>query len=360
MSNYGKKGNGIQWAITLVTFSLVAVLLTGLCLQLFGSGKYKPSEWFKRDETTQEVPNTEANFGGAVIGDIDNSGVDLVMTALDTADYAAYGVTSAAESAYTLTATISPADADNKTVEWSVAWVNSSSAWASGKNVSAYITAVPSASNTNVVTVSCLQAFGEQVAVTASSVAESNISATATVDYVKRVNVQINTTVSALSFSSVCGYTVTPVYSVGTVQGDFTLTNIAFTLETGFSSAVYSAMTSGHQEHFTGRYPNGIVLDKTAQTLSFDGSTPYSVFGGHDGTKPYHMTMPSAYNTAFRTTAETYSGNHAAFTVWYTYTYNGVGYASNGGLAYKYLNFDVAALAVLPSAVSLNTATIVF
>ena len=42
-----KKSDRIKWGLTAAAFVLVAVLLVGLCLQVFGHGKAKPSEWFK-------------------------------------------------------------------------------------------------------------------------------------------------------------------------------------------------------------------------------------------------------------------------------------------------------------------------
>ena len=43
----------------------------------------------------------------------------------------------------TLRANVLPEDTDNKFVDWSISFVNDSSAWAQGKNVSDYITVTP-------------------------------------------------------------------------------------------------------------------------------------------------------------------------------------------------------------------------
>ena len=42
-----KKSDKIKWTLTAITFILFAVLLAGVCLQVFGNGKANPSEWFK-------------------------------------------------------------------------------------------------------------------------------------------------------------------------------------------------------------------------------------------------------------------------------------------------------------------------
>lgn len=54
-----KKSDRIKWALTSVGFVLAFVLIAGLCLQLFGTGKTKPSEWFKKSdmEQTQTLPD---------------------------------------------------------------------------------------------------------------------------------------------------------------------------------------------------------------------------------------------------------------------------------------------------------------
>ncbi len=45
-----KKSDKIKWVFTGIAFVLVFVFFVGLCMQLFGTGKIKPSEWFKKTE----------------------------------------------------------------------------------------------------------------------------------------------------------------------------------------------------------------------------------------------------------------------------------------------------------------------
>lgn len=66
----------------------------------------------------------------------------------------------------TLTATIVPSTATNKYVTWQVAFVNPNSSWASGKNVSDYLTVEADASNSLSATVKCWAPFGEQIKIT--------------------------------------------------------------------------------------------------------------------------------------------------------------------------------------------------
>ena len=56
----GKHGSG-KWLIACVAVFLVAILLVGVMLQVFGKGKVKPSEWFDKPEIapTEEVLKIE-------------------------------------------------------------------------------------------------------------------------------------------------------------------------------------------------------------------------------------------------------------------------------------------------------------
>ena len=89
---------------------------------------------------------------------------------------------------YTVKATVSPSTAVNKNVDWSAEFVNSTSAWASGKTASSYIKIMPSGANNATATVTCLQAFGEQIKVIAKSNENANISAYCVCDYYERIN----------------------------------------------------------------------------------------------------------------------------------------------------------------------------
>ena len=87
--------------------------------------------------------------------------MQLTASKLSSSEYAENGVSTQAESAYTLTATVKPEDAENKAVDWSIAFVNASSAWASGKSVTDYVTVTPSADGALTAVVTNLGEFGE-------------------------------------------------------------------------------------------------------------------------------------------------------------------------------------------------------
>lgn len=83
----------------------------------------------------------------------------------------------------TLQATVLPSNAADLSVNWTVAFVNPSAAWAAGKNPSSYVAVVPSSPGSAIATVTCLKAFGEQIVIEVSSLANPDAAASCIVDY---------------------------------------------------------------------------------------------------------------------------------------------------------------------------------
>ncbi len=65
-----------------------------------------------------------------------------------------------------LTATITPASASDKSVDWSVSWVNPSSTWATGKTATDYVTVTPTSDGALTADVHFVANFGEKIRVT--------------------------------------------------------------------------------------------------------------------------------------------------------------------------------------------------
>ena len=164
--NWGKR---IAVALAFVTVGSIAMI---------AGGQYAAKR--KRDEQPQ------AAIENTIITPQQSNGIKLMSATIAPEDYEEYGVAATAESAMTLTATITPANATNKKVDWSVAWVNASSTWATGKTVTDYVTVTTATDGALTATVSCLKAFGEQIKITVTSRADSTKTASCTVDYVKR------------------------------------------------------------------------------------------------------------------------------------------------------------------------------
>ena len=97
------------------------------------------------------------------------------------------GIATVAEEAYTLTATVLPADAADKTVTYTAAWQNANSTWAKSKNVNDYVTVTQATAGALTATVTCEQAFGEPIIVTVTSNSNPSAKATATLHFKQKV-----------------------------------------------------------------------------------------------------------------------------------------------------------------------------
>lgn len=153
----------------------------------------------------------------------------------------------------TVGATVSPADALDKSVTWSLAWKDAASDWASGKVVTDYVTATTEFDGALVATIKCLKAFGEQIILTVTSRSNPEAKASCIIDYrIKVESVQLdvykdNETTSTYSGKNTdsnprftlpvntgnynYSFKITPVYSVGTKACTDTLMGIRFVIK---------------------------------------------------------------------------------------------------------------------------------
>lgn len=118
----------------------------------------------------------------------DTPELGLSVQEIDPEDYEDYGISMAAESAYTITATVLPVDCTNKKVKWSVNFKDPSSTWASGKSASDYVLLSSFESDSgSSITVSCVDEFGEKIIITATSVITPSVTASCTCDYLQKL-----------------------------------------------------------------------------------------------------------------------------------------------------------------------------
>lgn len=145
--------------------------------------------WDNIKPPAQEEPNTpedDTTKGEASIENGESAGIRLMAMKIPVAEYKTYGVSVQAETAYTVTATVYPEDAANKKVDWSVAFANANSTWASGKKVTDYVTVTPSADGALTAVVQNVAAFGEQIVVKTTSRDNTAAYATLNVEYLQR------------------------------------------------------------------------------------------------------------------------------------------------------------------------------
>ena len=161
---------------------VVLTVLLVLSWILFGLLSSRRNGSFHVLETPEETAH-----GGAVIGESVGNGIELMSEKIEPKAYAENGVSAQADTAYTLTAAITPDNATNKAVDWTVSFVNPASMWASGKSVTDYVTVTPTSDGALTANVECLQAFGEQIKVSVTSRENAKATASCTVDYARRV-----------------------------------------------------------------------------------------------------------------------------------------------------------------------------
>lgn len=174
-----KKSDKIKWVLTGISFFLVFVLIAGVCMQIFGTGKVQPSEWFKKNETEQTTPEESEN-GGMVV--TPESTVSSVMSLSSAPIALSEEETEEFESVKIIRASVYPVDASDKELAWTIAWIDESKT----ENIADYVIISPSENDMFAALIKCKQAFGVQIIVTAMLKNMPEIKATCTLDYVKR------------------------------------------------------------------------------------------------------------------------------------------------------------------------------
>ena len=171
MSNYElyehKRSDTVKWVLTLIAFIVVGIMLAGIICG-----------WFEKKETEEE------QAGAPAYSFIVGNGEGNRMSLMSVRNSAVTG------ESITITATVEPDnEAENTGVDWTAAWKNAESVWASGKSVSDYVTLTPGGADyaaSKRVTLENLQPFAEQIVVKATARDDPGITATCTADYAQK------------------------------------------------------------------------------------------------------------------------------------------------------------------------------
>lgn len=192
MNNLSKhvRSDKAKWIITGIVFVLILAILGGVVAAVVT--ETNPKEWFEKP--VEEQPADEEQGGeGELPPVVDENGETMEsgkvypmpaqMIYTSSATTAEDGTT-VSSNPVTLHATITPSNASDTSVTWSVSFVNPSSEWANGKTVTDYVSIVASGLSCEV---TCHQAFGEQIKITVVSNDNAEATDSCVVDYLKRV-----------------------------------------------------------------------------------------------------------------------------------------------------------------------------
>lgn len=180
-----KRSDGIKWFATLLAVLMLAVAVTAAITQ--GFKNWNPYGWFDKKEE-QPVDKDETNDNsGMTMSPTENQGIDLKPRMLKRSEFKEYAISETAESAFVIKAVVKPVTVENKAIDWSQSFSNSSSEWAQGKTVTDYVEVVPLNDDGSEVKVVCNQSFGEQIILKATSRLNPDIFTESVVDYYLKV-----------------------------------------------------------------------------------------------------------------------------------------------------------------------------
>ena len=348
--NNHKKSDNVKW---IAAFVCIAILFVGVIAALIPT-------YTVRDEADPDITINDTEMaGGAVIQEAEGHGIRLMSARILSSEYDDYGISPLAESAYTITATVEPADATNQVLTLDFNWVNPDSEWASGKAVGEYFAATKT--DTNTWTLSVGKAFGEQIAITVKAnnyvegdTSEENLAlkATCIVDYVKRVEkVTLNYNPSTMAFNSTTTISYDVTYSAGTIQGTFTGGFVQLTLSNELYNACVSALTSGNYAKSQNIASFANLTNASSATVDVGACTRFITATGNPG------TGQSQWQSAFRQFIVAEPAFHATLSMNWEYSYQGIG--ASEGTATQGVRFDADSLVVSVASVTFDKDSII-
>lgn len=255
MPNNSRKKSGV-WKGVAIFLAIVIVLGAAYVTPSAILNKWNPADWFTPAE---EQPIAD---GGMIISEPEEHGVSLMSTNIAPEEYADYGISAMAESAQQVTATITPSNAANKTVDWSIEFANDSSDWATGKTVTDYVTVTPTSDGALTANVVCLQAFAEQIIITAASRGNPDIKGTCTVDYAQKYA----GTSTSLYFTSSSDYNQGGIVT-NTTDDIITTVNVPLRAETGYNTNTAAKQSIRYSSSLSDIYT--IAFDDTAVDFKY-------------------------------------------------------------------------------------------
>lgn len=286
----------------IIGFLLAGALTAGVCCAGYAS-RNADGKWFKNsnistwhwsDKSTVDNEgngdNQDNEFtDGDLIHVTEDNGIKLRSVRIAPEDYDEYGIDTQAETAYNITASVN-ADAVDKSVIGSIAWKNSSSEWATGKNISDYVGLRQLTKYGLEFTLTYKQPFGEPIIFKVASAVDSSINATLQVDCLKKikwfkavVNPSLSETAAGRYYigDTVNTIAVEPTYGVGTIEGVISGYKAELTTNSYFTKNLKAALDAGNG---TTAYSPVDVIEVTGK----DFKIPYVYLGSNWGNGLVH------------------------------------------------------------------------
>ncbi len=165
--NKHKKSDTVKW---IIAFTLIIVLMAGvvaaLILSLDKPMPIKPQE-------TPVSENTELHF--------EQGKNPKVLLAMSAPRYAAATQANTASVSYDITATLEPANVENKKVDWKIEW--SADAPLKDKKITEYFTLTPTSDGALTAKLTCIKSFRGSSAILSVTSRDSGVVGTATVTF---------------------------------------------------------------------------------------------------------------------------------------------------------------------------------
>ena len=173
-----KRSDTVKWVLTLVAFIVVGVMLAGIILG-----------WFEKSPSAEEqeqaaVIDGEGNAMDA--GTLYRMPEKMTFTAAGSGIPLAQfgdpdGTTSTASAEVRIEAYVVPENANNREVDFSVAW--GEGAQRSAEPVTDYVTVTPETDGSRVATVACIKGFGDDIILITVTTRDGGFQATCTVTF---------------------------------------------------------------------------------------------------------------------------------------------------------------------------------
>lgn len=267
--------------IKIASFLLVVIMLGAISVGIWlGVETDGFRDWSYFNDQTEQPDGDDDNEETPSSGVTDGEGNEMASgTAYALPRAMVYAAPTAqsetASEGVTVTATVLPETALDKSVTWSVAFADAESEWAAEKDVSDYLTVTPDEDDSRIAVLTCEQAFGEQIILTAASVANPEVTATCTIDYAQTVT---SVTVKIGNIDVVLGGNTDVTVDIGHNNtdrgGEVT---VEYTL-----SEVYTLAESGIETNVGLTYESG---DASGQWVAYSGVT-----AGSPGGSTYALT----------------------------------------------------------------------